>query len=112
MQEFYYSIRSINQNFKENLQRNNQSKNDINKVNLEKISEIIKDKNLRNQNEEEINQALTFDAFPEVVELVESFEMFSKNISDSGVPHEDKENDTNNKNNQSKHHMFIQIIIL
>lgn len=64
--------------------QNNQNKNNNSKPNLEKISEIIKDKNMRNNNAS--YQYLTFERMPENMELVESFEIFTKNVSDSGIP--------------------------
>ena len=64
--------------------QNNQNKNNNSKPNLEKISEIIKDKNMRNNNAS--YQYLSFERMPENMELVESFEIFTKNVSDSGIP--------------------------
>ena len=64
--------------------QNSQNKNNNSKPNLEKISEIIKDKNMRNNNAS--YQYLTFERMPENMELVESFEIFTKNVSDSGIP--------------------------
>lgn len=74
-----------------------QDKNDSSTPDFEKIAEIIKDKNMRNSNF--TNEYLTFEKIPDHIELIESFEIFSKNVSDSGIPvvQDDVDKSQNNK---------------